>query len=270
MNLKRFSKQLARLAAAALIVAGVGAGLGAHSVSADEVGNVPHLISVVGDSPTTLKVTWQDRTDNELFFEIVVTKGAGPYTIPGYPDKLPALPGTGSTVTSYVTGLQPQTYYCVMVVAFLTDNSGKSSDTICGTTQAADLGRPIQTRAGSEFCVACPGAGIIGKPSNCSGRRISRGTGTVVLLTWDPISTASFYELRAVSHQDGKTPLDVGAGANDIGAAKAVVTVNGKQLTGFIADGTATFVPGGADYYLKACTAPDQCGGEALVFVPGP
>jgi hypothetical protein len=279
LNLKRLTQQAGRLAVAALIVAGLGAGIGTRSVSADESGAaiVPQLISVVGDSPMTLKVMWLDRTNAEQYFEIYVAKDADPATVAGLtPYKAPGLQGTGSTGTYEVTGLEESTYYCVRVDALLPrDSIGVPStglsDSMCATTKAMHLSLPIQTRggAGAPFCVACPGSGIIGKPSNFSGQRVS-SSDQRVLLTWDPISSASFYQLRAVSHQDGVTDLGVGNGANDIGAAKATVTINGRQVTGFIADGTATSVPGGADYYLKACTAPDQCGGEAMVFVPGP
>jgi hypothetical protein len=99
---------------------------------------------------------------------------------------------------------------------------------------------------------------VIGKPSHFSGQR-DNVFGTTVILTWDPISAASFYQLRAVGHQSGAA-VSLGSDASDIADSQHR----------YVVDGAAAQVQGGVDYYLKACSAPGVCGGEAMVTVPTP
>jgi hypothetical protein len=263
LHLARLSRRLGRLASVALIVAVIGARTEAPTAAADEVRDVPHLITVMGDSPTTLAVAWQDRSANEQSFEIRVATTVDPATTKDariY--KAPALTGVGSTGAYTVTGLTDNTIYCVRVSAFL-GRSGRYdvttglSDMKCASTKAARLNAHVQAPAQSR-CVACPAAGIVGKPSHFSGRR-DNVFGTTVILTWDASPAASFYQLRAVSHQSG-TPLGLDSQADDIA---------GRQHT-FVVQGTAAQVQGGTDFYLSACSAPGVCGQEAMTFVPGP
>ena len=263
LPLTRLFPQLGWLAVVALVVAGLGAGADVPSVSAEEVGDVPHLIAVVGDSPTTLAVAWQDRSANEQSFEIRVAITADPATTKDARiTKAPALQGVGATGTFTVTGLQENTVYCVRVSAFLRREGGYDvttglSDLKCASTKAVHLDPRVQAPARSQ-CVACPAAGIVGKPSHFSGQR-DNVFGTTVILTWDAGTAASFYRLRAVSHQSG-TPLGLDSQADDIAG----------QQHSFVVTGTAAQVQGGTDFYLQACSAPGVCGQEAMTFVPGP
>jgi hypothetical protein len=167
---KYFCPHVVRLATAALAVLVLGGGLEAHAVAADN--GVPVLLSVVADSPSTLKVRWQDQTANEQNFEIYVAKDADPATVAGLsPYRASGLQGTGSIGTYEVTSLQESTYYCVRVDALLPrDDIGVPStglsDSLCATTQAVHLARPIQTRADDPgLCVACPGGQLKPAPT---------------------------------------------------------------------------------------------------------
>jgi hypothetical protein len=266
------------VAAAGLLMAG--SGMHPHAASAIDYDlGAPTLLSVSLDAPDAL-VSFRDNSNQEIGYNIYASNMSNHDLDRRV--QTTGVPGQGRVKTATVDGLQANSRYCFLAAAIGSDGitDSANSNEICADPPASatpstalDPGpppSPVTTRAGDASCLVCPNTKVVGMPSSFRGQRISRGSSTVVLLTWDPISAAAFYQLRAVSHQDGKTALDAGDGANDIGAAKAAVTVNGKQLTGFLADGTATSVPGGADYYLSACSAPGQCGNEAMVFVPGP
>ena len=98
---------------------------------------------------------------------------------------------------------------------------------------------------------------VLGTPSNFHGQRQSNGS---VRLTWDTNPRFSYFELRAVSHTAG-TPLYVDGGAN-IAGSQSSFTVSATSNT--------AVTVGGTDYYLKGCSEPHVCGGEATAFVPFP
>jgi hypothetical protein len=273
----RFFRPANQAAAALLIATGLlmtSSAVRPHAASADDLG-APTLLNVTLEGSDAL-VSFRDNSSLEIGYNVYAFNPSD-YTL----DKrvrTTAVPGQGRVKTATVGGLQPNVRYCFQAAAIGDDNVTDSprSNQICvdpsapatapATPDTQPPPSPVQTKAGnSSFCVACSGASIIGMPSNFRGQRDSLGTR--VILTWDPVSAATFFQLRAVSHQNPGAALGVGAGADDIGAAKATITINGKVMTGFIADGTATYAAGGADYYLRACSAPGVCGGEAMVTV---
>ncbi len=276
-SLHRLSHKAAGLALGLVVAAGMALVVGQASsrpAAADGL-QAPTLISVRIESPSTAFVTFLDPNTDEEQYDIWML----PQSINGRGFQIagPGVPGSGRQATRTVEGLTPGVSYCFVVDALSSSDRSADSNKLCADPPAATpppasspSPSPLDARAGDPCVVCASGVTVIGKPSNFSGQRITRGTNSVVLLTWDPSSAVSFYQLRAVSHQDGKTPLDVGVGAGDIGAANDTVTINGQPVTGFIGDGTAASVPGGADYYIKGCSAPGQCGGEAMIFVPGP
>ncbi len=139
----RLSPPLARTAAALLTIAGLLAGLGVHRAAAAAPPSAPRLRSVEASVPSTpsrastLMVRWEDTAETEDGFRINFYRNG---TFNGYINSYSKVAGRGGLGAFEVYALDPNTAYCIGVMAYTgTGNNGEStfspeSERRCATT----------------------------------------------------------------------------------------------------------------------------------------
>jgi hypothetical protein len=263
----------ARLTAALPLMAGLALLVGGtHPALADQYAN-PTILKVTTSAPDVL-VTFRDNDSaGGMQWTVSVFDSSGKvFLAKAY---AMGVPGRAKVATVGLgSKFDPNAQYCAQVWAVTADSSiiGPpddiySSSVVCSdppapqtppasTPPLTPATSPLGTQVGSpsQFCVACT---VLTAPTNFSAQR-DNVFGTTVILSWNSVSTATFYRVNAVSKQTD-SPITVSGGSDIAGSA-----------TSFVVTGTAAQILGGTDFYLQACKTPDDCGPAAHAAVTGP